>query len=521
MNSVLQMLFSVPELARRYGTKPNGNVADHPIIKSVAPKDAPSHLLCQTTKVACALTSGSFAKPIPETTSDDDEDKDSSTDPKYRLAPRMFKHVIGKDHVEFRTGQQQDAAQFLQHMLEHVDRAELKASGDPYFKEKGETLHVTSHLFSFKTTDRLVCSGDGGVKYKESSGNETVWSLPIPMDKAVVRLDAEAPDLKRAKTDEEAKGEEPPKPVPTVPFQALLESWGAEHTVDGVRWPHLQNAVHQAAQTTRFSNFPPFLILQIQRYQLGPDWQPMKLEVKLDIPEKIDLNDLRSSGPQDGEKLVPEEDETAAAAAAPNAAPEINEGALCQLMDMGFSVNGCKRALTKVGGSDVEAAMNWVFEHNMDPDFNDPLPEPGSAPSAAAGGGDSGVDERVVMSLVESLGCFTPDQVRAALKETSGAADRAADWLFSHMVSLIRLVSANVDFYPSASSDDIMPTHPHFCLQPFRTISMVPLLPSIAAPRRVPGRGQPQSFLWKMVTGRTRWLELCLTLENTLAAGIT
>lgn len=454
MNSVLQMLFSVPELANRYGTKPNGNVADHPILQSVAPKDAPTNLLCQTAKVASALTSGGFAKPIPpapeSSTSradkdQDGKDKDTSTDPKYRLAPSMFKHIIGKDHVEFRTGQQQDAAQFLQHMLELVDRAELKASNESYFKEKGENLHVTSHLFSFATIDRLVCSGDGGVKYKESSGNETVWSLPIPMDKAVVREEPEAPDTKRAKTgDDEAKGEEPPKPVPTISFQALLESWGGESTVDGIRWPHLGNDIHSAAQTTRFSNFPPFLIVQLQRYQLGPDWQPVKLEVKLEIPEneKVDLSHLRSSGPKDGEQMVPEADESAAVAAAvPNAGPEINEGALCQLMDMGFSMNGCKRALVAVGGSDVEAAMNWVFEHNVDPDFNDPLPEPGSTP-AAAGGGDSGVDEGVVMSIVANLGCFTPDQVRAALKETSGAADRAADWLFSHMDDLEGAIAA-------------------------------------------------------------------------------
>jgi ubiquitin carboxyl-terminal hydrolase 5/13 len=38
-----------------------------------------------------------------------------------------------------------------------------------------------------------------------------------------------------------------------------------------------------------------------------------------------------------------------------------------------------------------------------------------------------------VQSLVENLGMFTADQVRAALKETGGASDRAADWLFSHM----------------------------------------------------------------------------------------
>jgi len=226
-----------------------------------------------------------------------------------------------------------------------------------------------------------------------------------------------------------------------VPFLALLDSWGAESTVDGIRWPHLANATYAAAQTTRFLNFPTYLILQIQRYKLGPDWQPIKLEVKLDIPEKIDLTSLRSAGPQDGEILIPEENESVMAAAQ-TARVGIDAGVLGQLVDMGFSMNGCKRALTAVGGSDVEAAMNWVFEHNMDPDFNADLPEQWSTPAASVDGGIAGVDEETVATLVASLGCFTADQVRAALKETNGAADRAADWLFSHMDDLDAAVFA-------------------------------------------------------------------------------
>eukprot|EP00984_Skeletonema_dohrnii_P033481 scaffold30221_cov67-Skeletonema_dohrnii-CCMP3373.AAC.1 len=110
-------------------------------------------------------------------------------------------------------------------------------------------------------------------------------------------------------------------------------------------------------------------------------------------------------------------------------------------MDMGFTMNGCKRALTAVGGSNVEAAMNWVFEHSTDPDFNDPLPE-GGAGAQESPSSDSGVDEGVVMSLVENLGCFTVDQVRAAVKHCAGAADRAADWLFSHMDDLDGAIAA-------------------------------------------------------------------------------
>ena len=45
---------------------------------------------------------------------------------------------------------------------------------------------------------------------------------------------------------------------------------------------------------------------------------------------------------------------------------------------MGSTMNGCKRVSAAVGGSNVEAAMKWVFEYNMDPEFNDFLPE-GSA----------------------------------------------------------------------------------------------------------------------------------------------
>jgi uncharacterized UBP type Zn finger protein len=54
----------------------------------------------------------------------------------------------------------------------------------------------------------------------------------------------------------------------------------------------------------------------------------------------------------------------------------VNEVLLQQLVDMGFSVEGCKRALINTGNSDVEAAMNWVFEHQSDADFDTPYQAP-------------------------------------------------------------------------------------------------------------------------------------------------
>jgi ubiquitin carboxyl-terminal hydrolase 5/13 len=497
INSVVQCLFSVEELANRYGTKPSAVLYRHPILRTVRAPDAPNDVLCQTTKVASALTSGAFCPASPQDA--------AAGDPKYRLAPRMFKHVVGKNHPEFRTGHQQDAEEFLRYFLEQLDRAELAASqqGRPGLAKAASTNegspssspHLSSLLFEFATEDRLVCAADQRVKYEKGSA-ERIWGLPIPMDKAVLppvameeadgaeateRDVIQSPENKRLKSEDEddntntntSNKKAESDPVPTISFWRCVESW-SEGTSDARKWPHLHNERHAASRQTRFANFPRYLVVQMLRYTVGPDWSPVKLEVNVDIPEEIDLEPYRSSGPVEGEDLVPDVVEgaetdasTTAAAAVPSSAPAIDEAALAQLMDMGFTLNSCKRALTAVGGSDVEAAMTWVrehsvvvrwklvarshdsldlclwqvFEHNMDPDFNDPLPEP-SESQGGTGATDTGVDESVVQSLVDSLGCFTADQVRAALKETGGAADRAADWLFSHMDDLDAAVAA-------------------------------------------------------------------------------
>jgi len=433
INSVVQLLFGgcVPELSSRYGVAPDGNIASNSLLK-VTPTEASNDLLCQTTKLCSALTSGNFAGPVPLSAEVTDAFS-SSNDPKYRLPPRMFKNVVGKNHVDFRTGQQQDAAHFLQYFLEQLDRAEKGGTLLRNRFDSSDGVPTTSNLFSFKTSSRLVCAEDNSVKYKENAP-ETILSLRVPMelaDKTNTSNEFE-PEEKRLKSEElEEKTEEE---VPTITLKACIDAWSDSHSISGVRWPHLNNAVSWATEQLSISNFPRFLIVQIQRYELGPDWVPKKLEVKLDVPEEIDLTYLKASGPQPGENIVPEIDSNDVQE---SSSPEtnINEGSLAQLMDMGFGMHGCKRALSAVGGTDVEAAMTWVFEHSNDPDFNDPMPETSNTSNSMKSEGTA-VDDGVVMSLVENLGCFNAEQVRAALTECDGAADRAADWLFSHMDDL-------------------------------------------------------------------------------------
>jgi ubiquitin carboxyl-terminal hydrolase 5/13 len=499
--SILQLLLSntIPELSHRYGSVSEGVGSDDPAISAVTgnplvtrlpPTLAPDDLLTQVTKVGCALTSGVFAKPVALA-----EAATLPNDPKYRLAPRQFKHVIGKDHVDFRTGQQQDAVQFFQYFMDQLETAERQHYSNNNGDDGSTPIYTTSHLFTFGTTTRMVCQSDQRVKYKENAP-ETVWSVRIPMDHAVELIDTvSSPEPKRPKTDaanadnnsstsvntvdtgasasttttsatdgtaatattvsvstmeEDGSAKKKPDPIKAIDFMTCVRAWASENVVPDVRWSHLANAVHPAIQYTKFRTFPRYLMIQLQRYELGPDWVPIKLEVHVNIPEQLDLTEYRSAGPLEDENLVPEEeDANSASAPAASNEPEIDEVALSQLMDMGFSINGCKRALVATGGNDVAAATGWIFEHSMEPDFNDPLPQ---TQQNSENNGNGGVDEGVVQSLVENLGMFNAEQVRVALVECSGSADRAADWLFSNMDDLDSAVAASLKKQAAASS---------------------------------------------------------------------
>ena len=435
INTVCQSLLSgtIPELVSKYG------MVD--IEGAVAPKEAPLDVRTQTIKLTNALTSGVFAAATTTTTEEVTQ---------YRLAPRMFKHAICKNHVEFCTGQQQDAAHFLQYLLETLDRAELKAGTS---KE-----NITSRLFAHSIMSRIVCSADSMIKYTKDSVPSSILAVRIPKEllpstqssqqqldgdhskeeekEDTLLVGTEQPESKRQKSIESI--------VPTISFQTCLDAWHAPTIVEHFCWPHLGNQSFPASSQNGLANFPKYLFVQLLRYELGPNWIPVKIEVNVDVPEHVNLNFLKMTGaPNKDEMLIPEVATSNTTAAQPGENDRngqlqqamVDEFALSQLMDMGFSLNGCTRALFAVGGCNVEAATNWIFEHNMDPDFNEPLPNEAGQQNAVSSS-SSVIDEMAVSTLVDSLGCFTFDQVRAALTAAGGAMDRAADWLFSHMDDL-------------------------------------------------------------------------------------
>jgi len=103
---------------------------------------------------------------------------------------------------------------------------------------------------------------------------------------------------------------------------------------------------HGAFQTLRIGTFPDYLIIQIQRFAHTETFDVKKLDVDVEIEEKIDLSMYSSSGAKPGEDLLPDDGE-------PN--EKVNE-----LMQLGFTPHQAKYALKMTKG-DANQAAEWLF----------------------------------------------------------------------------------------------------------------------------------------------------------------
>eukprot|EP00755_Sulcionema_specki_P034796 Sspe_Gene.103641::Locus_79475_Transcript_1_1_Confidence_1.000_Length_2558::g.103641::m.103641/K11836/USP5_13, UBP14; ubiquitin carboxyl-terminal hydrolase 5/13 len=389
--SVLQALFSTPEVNKKYVCP-----AERILESSLA--NPANDLVAQMAKMGVALCTDRYTTPDGVSTEEN---------PGYAICPYMFKSVAAANHPEFTTSQQQDASQYFHHLMDVLMRNEQRA---------GSRLNLpqTSSLFKFLKEERLQCGESKKVRY--SSAQALSLDLPIPLSEAANKEavdEYKEREAKKAKLDE--KGEEEKPVVPSVPHTACLRKLFSEELISDWNSP-VTNSKTFALKTTRFQTFPPYLVLNMSRIYLD-GWEPKKMEVEVPMPDDLDLTAYKASGLQPGEEEMP-----AAAEAKPKSdevepSPEI----VMQLVSMGFGENGCKKACIAVRNAGVEPAMEWVLAHMADPDFNDP---PKAKASSAANFSDDDVQ------LLISFG-FNAKQARAALKNTGGDKERAADWLFS------------------------------------------------------------------------------------------
>ena len=398
MNSVLQVLNTMPEFRTCYGKQEWLDRGDL--------MDPGNDLTLQLAKLSQAMASGDYSV-------QDDEAVLADGGSKPGIKPVMIRQLIGKGHHEFSSNRQQDAQEFFLHLVTLMERAHKKSN----------TAAPISSL-QFVAEDRTECGSSGQVRYKQRK--EEYLPLAVePALEAATNLDQVA-EYKAKKTELEAKGERISNEElvrAKIPVEAILSAFLGEETVEDFYSSAIRGKT-TAKKTVRLATFPDYLFIQLLKFRVDESWQPVKLDVEVDMPDTLDLAQLRGRGLQPGEVVLPEENEQA------GGQPEvvIDEATVAQLMDMGFGLEGCRRAVHNTGNSGVEAAMAWVMDHMADPDFNDPFMPPGSG---AGGNKKQCTASEEVLAMVMSMG-FSKDQAEMGLRNTDNNVERAIEWIFSH-----------------------------------------------------------------------------------------
>uniref|UniRef100_A0A8C5B510 Ubiquitin carboxyl-terminal hydrolase n=1 Tax=Gadus morhua TaxID=8049 RepID=A0A8C5B510_GADMO len=391
LNSVMQVLFTVPDFQTKY-------VSNIQKIFDEAPSDPTQDFKTQGDQVG--------------------------------IAPRMFKALIGRGHAEFSTNRQQDAQEFLLHFINMVER-NCRSGANP------------SEAFRFLVEERIVCQQSHKAKYTQRV--DYILQLPVPMDQATNTEELQEAERRREEADS--------GPTPTVrakiPFSACMAALSEPEVLSDF-WSSAVQAKTTATKTTRFASFPDHLVIQIKKFTFGLDWVPKKLDVSIDVPDTLDLGDLRATGQQPGEELLPEtappplmtpdvevkgilgsygneeDDSLYSPLLCQSVSPVLDDSTVSQLCEMGFPLEACRKAVYYTGNTGIDAAMNWVMGHMDDPG-GPGASAPGTTPTES-------LSEEHLATIV-SMG-FSRDQASKALRATSNVLDRAVDWIFSHLDDL-------------------------------------------------------------------------------------
>eukprot|EP00040_Diaphanoeca_grandis_P027879 m.159692 g.159692 ORF g.159692 m.159692 type:complete len:829 (-) comp31148_c0_seq1:27-2513(-) len=428
MNSVVQVLFSLNEIKTRYVE--NG-AADK--IFNTSPENPNNDFVTQMAKLGVGLTSDRYAA-VPK-----DKGEGEVAASEVCVRPMSFRSLVGRGHSEFSSSRQQDAAEYLQHLLDVMTKAE-RTSKD---RLGGDTTHPSASHFDMTIEERLCCVESTQVRYVSAKSN--ILRLNVPIEAAENATEyKEYQETKRAKISVEVDKNEAAV-VPRVPFSACLNQFLADESIPDF-FSSALNRKTLAKKSQRFKTFPKYLAIQINRYYVSETWEPKKLDVEVPMPESIDLEQYRGKGLQENETQLPENVDQSAG---PPAEVEIDMGMVIQLTHMGFSENGCKRAVKACGAQGIEAASNWIFEHMEDADFNNSLETTSAAKSNEKA---KPSDEQLMM--ITSLG-FTNEQAEAALVATDLSTERAAEWLFSRMDNLDAAVA---EVNATQSNSDVLAT---------------------------------------------------------------
>lgn len=395
MNSVMQVIFTIPDFQKQYFD----NIEN---LFAAAPNDPTSDFNAQMAKLSYGLLSGDYSKEP----SGDEADEGEYIAPPKGIRPQMFKNLIGRGHAEFSSKRQQDAQDFFLHLIHFIDR---QSRSNP----------KTIDCFKYKVEEKVKCVASGKVRYTYRT--DYLFGVPVPLEAATNKVEVSAYEAKKAQLEAQGQKISPEELVrPRIPLTSCIESFAAVETIDDFFSSALQSKTI-VQKTTRFATFPDYLMVQLNKFVIGSDWVPKKLDVSMDVPDELDLTGLQGTG------LLPGEEELPSESAQP--AVQIDDNLVSQLLDMGFPLEGCQKAVYYTNNGGLEVATNWVMEHLADEDFSSPLQLPGSDQSK-----DVCPDEST-LAIIMSMG-FTRRQALKALKATDNNVERAVDWALSHTAEL-------------------------------------------------------------------------------------
>ncbi|CAK5065614.1 unnamed protein product [Meloidogyne enterolobii] len=248
INSVLQMLYNVPDFLKVYGDNSEN------LFNKISPLNSYEDFNCQLAKIVKSLQSGEYSK---------EGQKENG------IRPLVFRRLAGRGHVEFSTAKQQDAEEYIRHLFDKIDN-----------NVKGELNPVNS--FRFYLVSRFVDELSGCVRY--SKREETILALPVPLQEC-----RDSPVQVGGSTRK------------FVQLQSCLSKAFSQENIDDYTSPVLKTK-GKAIQELKMGSFPDFLILQIQRFTYLDNYQIKKLDVDVEMDDSIDLTAFYSEG-----KIQPDE----------------------------------------------------------------------------------------------------------------------------------------------------------------------------------------------------------------------
>ena len=314
INSVMQVIFTLPDFLRKYLNNRDSYLKNSAI-------DASNDFNFQMSKLAYGLVSGEYSKK-------EEPEQPGLLRPPKGIKPISFKSLIGKGHAEFSTKRQQDAHEFLMHLISLIER-NLRNDTANNFENPTDCL-------KFKLEDRTECAQSHRVKY--TSRND--YCLAVPISKELALNKEKLAEFEKRKADLESKGKklEPGDIVrPEINLMDCLKMLTRDDEVTDF-YSSATKSKGIALKSTRLATFPDFMLIQAKKFEFAADWTPIKLDVSLQVPDVLDLTELRGTGKKPNEQELPEDD---------SQQPQVtlNEAIVQQLIDMGFSLEGSKRYL--------------------------------------------------------------------------------------------------------------------------------------------------------------------------------